>query len=793
MNILSPSRTALARPVGTISPALSLWIIIAVGLGLATGQAEERLSGEAIYQKLCVSCHGKTGEGVADKADEPLRGERTLENLIKYIDKSMPEDKPELCVGEDAKAVGQYIYEAFYSTEAQVRMNPPRRDLARLTNRQFRESVADLVGSFLPTFPIGAGTGLSARYYTSDGMNKKSKLGLEREDRRLEFDFGEGAPAAGISAEQFSIAWQGSLLARTTGWHDFRIKTPNGARLYLNAELEKGDGNRRDDSGAKRQPSFIDAWVSSGETVREAAARIYLLGGRAYPIRLDYFKYKEKRGSLVLEWKPPEGEWAVLSAPSLSPAQAAHVAVVSTSFPADDGSVGYERGNAISQGWHEATTKAAVEAATEVVARLPILSKVREDTPERLTTIQDFTATLAERAFRRPLTPGLRKLYVERPFADGVVPELALKRAVMLILKSPRFLYPEAGHESDDAAAAARLALGLWDSLPDQALTDAAQRGDLKTAEQLQAHATRMMDDPRSRAKLNDFFSHWLKMEEAKDLAKDEKAYPGFNPVLIADLRRSLELFVDHVTWSQGSDYRDLFTADYLFLNAGLAAFYGMPPPPGNDFEQVKFDPSQRAGIFTHPFLLASFSYHRSSSPIHRGVFITRNVMGRTLKPPPMAIEFMDDRFDPSLTMREKVTELTKKTTCMGCHVTINPLGFSLENYDAVGRYRIVDNHKPVNSESEYTTAAGDVVKLSGPRDLAQLTVASPEAQRGFVRQMFHFTVKQPVGAYGAGVLDKLNADFAKSGYHIRNLFATINALAALPPAPNPTPTPNGP
>ncbi len=158
-----------------------------------------------------------------------------------------------------------------------------------------------------------------------------------------------------------------------------------------------------------------------------------------------------------------------------------------------------------------------------------------------------------------------------------------------------------------------------------------------------------------------------------------------------------------------------------------------------------------------------------------------------------MAIEFMDDRFDPSLTMREKVTELTKKTTCMGCHVTINPLGFSLENYDAVGRYRIVDNHKPVNSESEYTTAAGDVVKLSGPRDLAQLTVASPEAPRGFVRQMFHFTVKQPIGAYWAGLLDKLNADFAKSVYHIRNLFATINALAALPPAPNPTPTPNGP
>ena len=153
-----------------------------------------------------------------------------------------------------------------------------------------------------------------------------------------------------------------------------------------------------------------------------------------------------------------------------------------------------------------------------------------------------------------------------------------------------------------------------------------------------------------------------------------------------------------------------------------------------------------------------------------------------------MAIEFMDDRFDPSLTMREKVTELTGKTSCMSCHVTINPLGFSLENYDAAGRYRSEDNHKPVNPESDYLTVDGDLVKLRGPRDLAQLTVSSPEARKGFVRQMFQYTVKQPLAAYGAGALEKLTADFANSGYHIRNLYIAINTLAALPQGPNPPP-----
>jgi mono/diheme cytochrome c family protein len=771
------------------SPRIQLvrGLLMAACLAGARAPAQERLSGEAIFQKLCMDCHGKAGEGVAGKSDEPLNGDRSLEALTKYIDKYMPEDKPELCDEEDSKAVGKYIYDAFYSPEARARLHPPQRDFARLTNRQFQESVADLLSSFQPALPPGEGTGLAAKYYSSEGMNKKMKLGLERQDAKLDFDFGEGAPAEGIDPTQFSIAWQGSLLADATGWHEFRVRTPNGARLYLNNDLKDGDGNHRDDSDDKRQPALIDSWVSSGDVVRETVARIYLLGGRSYPMRLDYFKYKEKRGALSLEWKPPHGEWSVLRAPFLSPAPARHVAVVSTAFPPDDGSLGYERGSAISQTWHEATTKAAVEAATEIADRLPILAHVRDNTPDRATKIKDFIATLAERAFRRPLTPELRQLYVDRAFADGVVPELAVKRAAMLILKSPRFLYPEASQDPDEAAAA-RLALGLWDSLPDQLLREAVQRRELHTPEQVLAQATRMMDHPRARAKLRDFFTHWLKLSEAEDLSKDEKAYPGFNPALVADLRRSLEHFVERVSWSEASDYRELLTADYLYLNASLAAFYGVPAPQGNDFEQVKFDPAQRAGIITHPFLLAALSYHRSSSPIHRGVFLTRNVMGRTLKPPPMAIEFMDDRFDPSLTMREKVTELTKKTTCMGCHTTINPLGFSLENFDAAGRFRTEDNNKPVNAESDYTTVSGETVKLRGPRDLAQLTVSSPEAQRGFVRQMFQFTVKQPLAAYGPGTLDQLHAGFTASNYHIRKLFTAINALAALPPAPTPSP-----
>ena len=381
-------------------------------------------TGPAIYEKHCATCHGANGEGVEEECEDPLEGDRSLASLTRYIDKRMPEDDPHVVVGEDAKQVAEYIYGAFYSPAARAgRVAAVKPAFARLTNRQFRESVADLLGSFSGISQPGEGKGLQARYFQSDGMNKKSKQVIERQDRALSFDFGEGPPVEGISPDQFSIEWQGALLAPTTGWYEFNLITPNGARLYLNMEAQEGDGNYRDDSGAKRQTALIDSWVSSGPDLRESHARVFLLGGRSYPFKLDYFKYKEARGMVRLDWKMPRGEWEVLSAPNLSPAAANRVAVVSTSFPPDDSSEGYERGTEISKAWHEATTQAALEISGEVVARLTKLSGVPENDPDRINRLKGFIATLAERAFRRPLGGEELQLYVERPFSGDTPPE----------------------------------------------------------------------------------------------------------------------------------------------------------------------------------------------------------------------------------------------------------------------------------------------------------------------------------------------------------------------------------
>jgi hypothetical protein len=302
----------------------------------------------------------------------------------------------------------------------------------------------------------------------------------------------------------------------------------------------------------------------------------------------------------------------------------------------------------------------------------------------------------------------------------------------------------------------------------------------LHTPDQVAAQASRMLKNPRARTKVQEFFHEWLPYDEAEDLSKDAAVFPGFDESLTADLRMSLELFIDDVVWSERSDYRQLLLADHWFVNGPVARFYGLEAPDDGGFHKVSVDAKQRAGIVTHPYLLSALAYHKSSSPIHRGVFATRKLLGRALKPPPAAIQFLDGNFDPHMTMREKVAELTKSEACQSCHSFINPLGFSFEHFDAVGRFRTLEKEKPIDATGEYSTLSGSVVRLTGARDLAEFAAADEDAHRGFIGQLFAHVAKQPAGAYGRETLDNLTQSFTKSEFNVQSLLVEISKVAAL-------------
>jgi hypothetical protein len=720
-------------------------------------------TGQEIYRQQCASCHGKAGEGTPENFARPLTGDRSEGQLAAFIEKSMPEDKPGTCVGEDAKNVAAYVYDSFYSPAARARNKPVRVELSRLTVNQYANVVTDLIGSFRWQGPRDSPPGLKANYITRHRVKDQvhDEPPIEQIDAKIDFTFGEEGPLKGrIKPDEYQIFWHGLLLAPETGDYEFNLETVNGGRLWLN------DNSR----------PLIDAWVRSG-TKAEHRECVHLLGGRKYLIRVDFSKGKKEASRIALKWKRPSGAEEVVPALCLSTGDMPELFLLQTPFPADDRSMGYERGSSISKEWEHAATDAAIEVSGYVGAHFREVAGLAEESLGHDQKTRKFCEQFVERAFRHPLSDRERELYIDHRFRNAPDLETAVRRVVMLALASPRFLYVSNG--SDPFETAARLALVLWDSLPDQRLWDAASAGRLAKPEQIRAQAQRMVADPRARAKLRLFFLQWLKVETPPDLAKDPKAYGAFDVATATDLRTSLMLFLDEVMWSEASDFRRLLTADYVYMNGRLAAYYRQKLPPEADFQKVAFEPQQRAGVLSHPYLMAAFAHAAVSSPIHRGLFIARGVLGLALRPPPMAIAPLSPDLQPTLTTRQRVELQTRPEACQSCHATINPLGFALERFDAAGRLRQEEKGRPVDASGSYLTRDGRLVKFTGARDLAQFLVSSGEVRQAFVERMFQNLVKQPIRAYGPNMLSDLTRRFAEKEYNMKDLVVEIAVAAA--------------
>lgn len=747
--------------------------IVAVLFSAFTARGEDAAT---LYTAKCARCHGAEGLGTK-KAPQPLTGDRSVAQLAEIIQKTMPEDDPGSLSKDDAQKIAAEIHARFYSDVARARSKPARIDLARLTVRQYRQAVADVIGSFRPVVALNDKQGLNGDYFNRTFQTEMRGTGLsQRLDATVNFDFDTASPLPGkLEHHTYSIQWKGSLIAPETGEYEFVISTPHAGRLYVN-DL--------------RAP-LIDAWVKSGKDT-EFKGRIVLVGGRVYPIQLDYSKGRQGKADnekkkedppptkswIKLQWVRPEGSLEAVPAKHLVPVTVPEQYVCTAKFPPDDRSTGWERGTAISKEWDAATTEAALDAAAYVGVKLNALAGTKEGNGDYAKRLKTFAANFAERAFRRPLTDDQKKLLIEKQFEATTDPTLAVKRVILLVLKSPFFLYREVSGGDDSHDTASRLSFGLWDSLPDAELLKAAAAGQLKTREQVMQQAERMLADPRAKAKLRGFLLTWLRADQPHDLAKDAKRFPGFDAATIADLRTSLELFLDDVLASPKADYRELLTSNEIYLNERLAKFYGAPAT--NAFKRMTLDDGKRAGVLTHPYLMASFASNTESSPIHRGVFLARGILGVSLRPPPEAVAPLAPELHPDLTTRERVILQTKAAACMTCHGVINPLGFTLEQFDAVGKFREKDHGKPIDASGSYKGEDGRNASVNGAKDLAKFLAASPEAHDAFTEQLFHHLVQQPVRAYGATTNDDLRKAFVKNDFNIRKLAVEAMAVSAL-------------
>jgi hypothetical protein len=368
---------------------------------------------------------------------------------------------------------------------------------------------------------------------------------------------------------------------------------------------------------------------------------------------------------------------------------------------------------------------AAETLASMVVSDPALLAQVAGDPAGGA---EAYLESFGARAFRRPLEPvelelltalfarGAELVPDEDPFVAGV------RLTLEAMLQSPPFLYrSELAAATDERGLialgpweiASRLSYALWNSMPDDTLFAAAASGALETPQGIAGEADRMVSDPRARPVLRSFFDQLYDADQYLNLtAKSTTAYPDFDPSLGADMRLELGKFADHVVFEEGGGVRELLTSTTTFVSPGLAAIYGvateaLPAADADGFSQVSLDPTERSGLLTRLGFLAWRGKQVEPDSIHRGVFVVRKILCQPLGPPPDAA--MGAQLGGEETNRQRIEALTGAGTCgASCHGTfINPAGFALERYGAIGEYRTEAEGQAVDSAATYPFTDG--------------------------------------------------------------------------------------
>ncbi len=382
-----------------------------------------------------------------------------------------------------------------------------------------------------------------------------------------------------------------------------------------------------------------------------------------------------------------------------------------------------------------------------------------------------FVRSFGEKAFRRPLNDVEVRRYTELFAGQANTTGKFLEGARVVVeamLQSPKFLFHVTAGDAGglrDYAIANRLSYLLWDTMPDRALLDAAAKGGLRTADGIERIARGMLRDKRGQQAAGEFFGQWLRFDRMLTAAKDDGRFPSFTPELAATMVQETRMLLDHLVWND-LNFMDAFTADYSFLNAELARLYGLPEPAG-EFEIVKFPATlPRAGILGQATFLASTTGPVDTSPTARGLFVREHLLCQVVpNPPPGVNTNLPDpaTADAARAKRERLLQHVENQSCSGCHRLMDPIGFGLEKYDAVGAWRdkeTVDIYsgsgegrrsKPVNVD---ITATGEIAGVPNStfedsRALGKVLAASPICQDCVVKQVFRYAFGRPEAAPG--------------------------------------------
>ncbi|MEO5957806.1 MAG: DUF1592 domain-containing protein [Opitutaceae bacterium] len=396
-------------------------------------------------------------------------------------------------------------------------------------------------------------------------------------------------------------------------------------------------------------------------------------------------------------------------------------------------------------------------------SRRLLFGKIAASAPNDEARARAVLTPLMRRAYRRPVTDeDLRKplQFFREGVAEGGGFEAGIENALSAVLVSPRFLFrvekdpkdlaPGSAYRVSDLELASRLSFFIWSSIPDDALLDAAARGELRDSKKLEQQVRRMLADERSRNLVTNFAAQWLHLRALESVTPDLRLFIDFDDNIRQALRQETELFFESIIREDRS-IADLLRADYTFLNERLAKHYGIPNIYGSHFRRVSFahDPErQRGGLLRHGSILTVTSYATRTSPVLRGKWILDNLLATPPPPPPPNVPSLDENVvSASLPIRERLAAHRKDPTCASCHNVIDPVGFSLENFDAIGRWRTMEEHKPIDATGGFP----DGSTFTGVAALEQALLQRPELFAGtLTEKLLIFALGRSVETYDA-------------------------------------------
>ena len=364
-------------------------------------------------------------------------------------------------------------------------------------------------------------------------------------------------------------------------------------------------------------------------------------------------------------------------------------------------------------------------------------------------------AHLTRRAYRRPVGDEDLKTPLEffREAREGGDFDAGIEAALSAVLVNPQFLFrierdpagvpPGAAYRVSDLEFASRLSFFLWSSIPDDELLDAAERGELSRPEELERQVRRMLADGRSRSLVTNFADQWLYLRNLDSITPDARLFPDFDHNLRQSFRRETELAFERLLREDRS-VLDLLRAEETYLDERLAKHYGVPHVYGSRFRRVALgDESRRGGLLRHGSVLTVTSYATRTSPVIRGHWVLKNLVGTPPPPPPPDVPALEDNtVAATLPVRERLAVHRADAACAVCHDATDPVGFALENFDAVGRWRDMEFGQPVDASG----GLPDGSRFSGVAGLEQALLERPEL---FVRTL---TEKLLTFALGRGV-----------------------------------------